>query len=178
MEILQYEAPPLCCEPAHAETGAAARVMTRYLQEHLSGVKVEHFGSTAVPGCAGKGIIDLLVLYSQGELESVREQIDGLGFQRQSSREPFPEERPMRVGAFEHERRRYLVHVHVVAADAPEVDDARFFRDCLRADPELRSAYVALKKEILASGIVDSTDYAHAKGKFIQQCLGKTDSGD
>jgi len=173
MEILQYEAPALCCEPVQAAMRAAARAIADYLRQQVPGVEVEHIGSTAVPGCAGKGIIDLLVLYREGDLPTVRRRIDQLGFQRQASRAPFPEERPMRVGAFEHEGRRYFLHVHVVAADASEVDDARFFRDCLRADPELRSAYVALKQKILASGITGPTDYAIAKGEFIRQCLGK-----
>jgi GrpB-like predicted nucleotidyltransferase (UPF0157 family) len=60
----------------------------------------------------------------------------------------------------------------VVAAGSSEAEDLRYFRECLRADPELRAAYVAYKKKILASGVSDSVDYANAKGEFIRQCLG------
>ena len=171
--ILPYEAQPARCEPLGAGTAVAAAVLVEFLRQRLNGVTVEHIGSTAVPGCAGKGIIDLMVTYPDGQLARIRQQIDDLGFQRQTTREPFPEDRPMRTGAFEHEGRKYLVHVHVVAAESSEVEDVRYFRDCLRADRELRAAYVAFKKKLLGQGISDSIDYAIAKGEFIRQCFGR-----
>ena len=173
IKILPYEAGPPKCERYDDQAPAAAAVLADFLRRNVQGVIVEHIGSTAVLGCAGKGILDLMVIYPPGQLETVRDQIDAFGFQRQTTREPFPEERPMRTGAFEHQGRPYLVHVHVVSADSPEIEDVRYFRDCLRADAELRSAYVAFKKKLLAKGVADSTDYAIAKGDFIRQCLGR-----
>lgn len=173
IKILPYEARPVRCEPHAAGVMAAATALAQFLREQLNGAAVEHIGSTAVPGCAGKGTIDLVVLYRDEALVEVRDQIDELGFQRQTTREPFPEDRPMRTGAFEYEGQRYLVHVHVVSAESREAEDLRYFRDCLRADPELRAAYVAFKRKLLAGGIRDSIDYAIAKGEFIRQCLGR-----
>jgi GrpB-like predicted nucleotidyltransferase (UPF0157 family) len=170
--ILSYDAPPPRCDPHDPAAPAAAAALAGYLREHLAEATVEHVGSTAAPGCAGKGVIDLALLYPEGQLTATRERIDALGFQRQTTRDPFPEERPMRTGAFDFQGRRYLVHVHVIAAGSTEAEDLRYFRDCLRADAELRSAYVAFKKKILASGVSDSVDYAIAKGEFIRQCLG------
>jgi GrpB-like predicted nucleotidyltransferase (UPF0157 family) len=170
--IHTYDAPAPQCSPQDPEVPAAASALARYLRDRLTGAVVEHIGSTAVSGCAGKGIIDLMVLYPEGQLSAVRERIDSLGFQRQTTRDPFPEERPMRTGSFDFQGRRHLVHVHVVAAGSTEAADTLYFRDCLRADSELRAAYVACKKKILASGVSDSVDYAIAKGEFIRQCLG------
>ncbi len=48
----------------------------------------------------------------------------------------------------------------------------RFFRACLRADPELLRAYVARKREIIASGVTDSLEYCRIKGEFIKAMLG------
>ncbi len=48
----------------------------------------------------------------------------------------------------------------------------RFFRTCMRADPELLKAYVARKREILSDGITDPTAYLKEKNKFIQAMLG------
>src|SRR5205814_10603277 len=42
-------------------------------------VKVEHIGSTAIPGCAGKGIVDVMVMYPPNRLEPTRAAIDALG---------------------------------------------------------------------------------------------------
>jgi GrpB-like predicted nucleotidyltransferase (UPF0157 family) len=130
---------------------------------------VEHFGSTAVPGCAGKGVIDLMVLYPPGHLPQARRALDELGFQRQTTRDPFPEERPMRVGVVAHGDKRFRIHAHVLAADSAEVSELRAFRDRLRADPAFRSAYEACKRAILAAGVTDSVAYAEAKGPFIRE---------
>src|SRR5258708_38349492 len=65
-------------------------------------LRVEHVGSTSVPGCGGKGIVDLAVLYPNDFLTRARAILDDLGFQKQGGPEPFPESRPMRVGCVEH----------------------------------------------------------------------------
>ncbi len=79
----------------------------------------------------------------------------------------------MRCGSIVHDDTVYRIHAHVVAADSPEVTTNRTFRDRLRADPALRDAYVARKREILASGTTDSLDYSILKGGFVQAVLGE-----
>ena len=150
--------------------GAAAGLRAR-IESSLPGVVVEHIGSTAVPGCAGKGVIDLQVLYPPGQLAAAREALDRLGFQRQQSRDPWPEERPMRVGSVEHDGARFQIHAHVLRADDPEVEANRGFRDRLRADAALLEAYVARKRAIVDGGVTDATDYSYAKGDFIRDAL-------
>jgi GrpB-like predicted nucleotidyltransferase (UPF0157 family) len=133
---------------------------------------VEHIGSTAVPGCAGKGVVDMMLLYPTGCLAAARDAVDGLGFQRQRSRpNAFTEDRPVRVGVIEHDGEQFGVHVHIIAADAPEVSTQRRFRDRLRADPALRDAYVASKQAVLATGISDPDAYNRGKEHIIQAVL-------
>jgi len=132
---------------------------------------VEHVGSTAVPGCAGKGIVDLAVLYEDGGLDKAKQVLDTLGFQRQTTRDPFPEDRPMRVGAISYAGRIYQLHAHVIREDSSEIIKLRGFRDRLRADPELREAYESTKRQIIAAGVTDSVAYCEAKGSFIRQVL-------
>jgi GrpB-like predicted nucleotidyltransferase (UPF0157 family) len=134
--------------------------------------KVEHIGSTAIPGCAGKGIVDVMVMYPQQKLEATRTAIDQLGFQPQKAGHIFPSERPMRVGALEHGGRRYRLHAHVIAATSPEVQSLRRFRDLLRANPALRDAYQEKKRAILQSGVREPRAYTQAKGEFIISVIG------
>ncbi|HEY7219066.1 MAG TPA: GrpB family protein [Candidatus Binatia bacterium] len=136
--------------------------------EHL---QVEHIGSTAVPGCWGKGIIDLLVSYAPGWLASARETLDRLGFQRQSGPEPFPESRPMRVGSVEFLGRNYRLHAHVIEEGSAEALNLVRFRDLLRQNDLLRRAYEAEKRAILARGITQGSEYSKAKGDFIRYAL-------
>jgi GrpB-like predicted nucleotidyltransferase (UPF0157 family) len=132
---------------------------------------VEQVGSTAVPGLAGKGVVDLMVLYPPGHLESAKALLDQLGFQRQGTRDPFPESRPMRLGALAFEGKTFRLHAHVIAADNEEAAELRRFRDRLRTDAAMRAAYVERKRAILESGITDSVEYAYAKGEFVQAAL-------
>jgi len=159
--------PPACLnyDPRAAEV---ARSITALVHEHLPRLCVEHVGSTSVPGCAGKGTVDLMIAVRSEEMAAVKE----LGFQRQTDGDAFPETRPMRLGAFAHDGETFLVHLHLIPADSPEVDEMRFFRACLRADPELLHAYIARKREILAGGVTDSLEYCRLKGEFIKEVLG------
>ena len=134
-------------------------------------VTIEHIGSTAVPGCGGKGVIDLMVVCDLEALEVVKGGLATLGFQPQSTRDPFPESRPMRVGALLHEGRLFRIHVHVLTSGAEEVASLLAFRDRLRVDPKARSEYEMHKRSILAAGIVDPVAYCEAKSKFIQEGL-------
>ncbi len=134
--------------------------------------KVEHIGSTAIPGCAGKGIVDVMVMYPAGRLEATRIAIDRLGFQPQKTGHIFPDERPMRVGAIEYNGRRYRLHAHVIAMTSPEVESLRRFRDLLRADSALRDAYQDKKRAIVHSGVREPRAYTQAKGEFITSVMG------
>jgi GrpB-like predicted nucleotidyltransferase (UPF0157 family) len=141
------------------------------IRDRLPHVRVEHIGSTAVPELEGKGIVDLMVLYPDGMLAQARDCLDQLGFQRQDFGDPFPEERPMRVGTISVDGRDFRVHAHVLAAGSQEVRDLRLFRDLLREDPGLAAAYVTKKRELIAAGIVESPDYALHKTGFIRAVL-------
>jgi GrpB-like predicted nucleotidyltransferase (UPF0157 family) len=171
LHIGPYENRPAVCRDHDPRAAEVAKAVAARIRSDLSGVSVEHFGSTAVPGCAGKGIVDLMFLYADGQLSTVRDVLDGLGFQRQTGRDPFPEDRPMRTGSVIHDGTVFLLHVHVVAASSPEASELRRFRDRLRADPDLVAFYVAAKKAILAAGITDAVDYCTLKGEFVRQVL-------
>jgi GrpB-like predicted nucleotidyltransferase (UPF0157 family) len=170
--IGSYASRPAACLEYDSRAVAVARSIAALVQEHLPQVCVEHVGSTSVPGCAGKGIVDLMIVVRDGEMAAVTVLLDQLGFQRQTGVDGFPETRPMRVGSLVHDGTTFLLHVHVIPASSPEVDEMRFFRACLRADPELRHVYVARKREILAGGVTDSLEYCRLKGEFIKEMLG------
>jgi GrpB-like predicted nucleotidyltransferase (UPF0157 family) len=149
-----------------------ARAIAVLIESVAPWAKVEHIGSTAIPGCAGKGIVDIMVMYPPDRLEATRAAVDALGFQRQKTGHIFPDERPMRVGAMEHDGKRYRLHAHVIAAASPEVESLRRFRDLLRADSALRDAYQDKKRAILHSGLREPRAYTQAKGEFITSVIG------
>ena len=145
--IAPYEQLPAICNDHDPRSFEVAKRVADLIESHLPDVRVEHVGSTAVPGCAGKGVVDLMVLYPPGRLPDVKDVLKALGFQQQTGRNPFPEERPLRLGSIEHDGTRFRLHVHVIASDSPEVLELRTFRDRLRGEPMLLEQYVAVKRK-------------------------------
>ena len=138
------------------------------IAERLPDTEIEHVGSSSVPGCAGKGTLDLVIPYRDDtHLAAINDALFALGFGRQRNRDPFPETRPMRIGAIDHDGGTFLLHVHVVPESGSETTELRSFRDRLRADPSLVAVYVAAKRAILDAGVRDGDDYAEKKGAFI-----------
>jgi len=166
-----YKQSPATCNDHDPRSFEVSKRVGYLIETHLPDVKVEHIGSTAVPGCAGKGIVDLMILYPPGRLTELRNGLDALGFQRQTGRDPFPEERPMRVGSIEYDGGRFQLHAHVIAVDSPEVSELRTFRDRLRGEPTLLEQFIALKRRILTEGVTDTVDYSIRKGEFIAAVL-------
>ena len=171
IEILPYQQQPASYHEWDSRSPFVAALLIQSIETGNPAVTVEHVGSTSVPGCGGKGIIDLMLMYPTGELAAARDALDRSGFQHQVSRDPFPEERPMRVAAVHYDGDVFRTHVHVIAADSPEVAEFRLFRDALRRNPDLVAAYTQRKHEILAAGITDTFDYTTTKGAFCEAVL-------
>jgi GrpB-like predicted nucleotidyltransferase (UPF0157 family) len=170
--IEHYEVLPAGVKPYDPRAPKVADVIGTMITDRIPGTRFEHIGSTAVPGCEGKGYIDLLIPFdSEAQREQIKAVLADLGFQPQATKVVFPETRPMRTGVYTYDGHRYPIHVHVVPAEGEELKALLLFRDRLRADPELMHAYTAKKRAIVEAGITESPDYAVAKGDFVQAAL-------
>ena len=148
-----------------------ARRIAGMVEAVLPDGEIEHIGSTAIPECAGKGVVDMMVMYPEGAVAAARQAVERLGFQLFLSREPFPPERPVFVGMVEHDGEMFRSHVHLMPPGWPEIDTQRRFRDRLSADPALVAEYVALKRAVLTAGVADSGDYNEGKNAFIKEVI-------
>lgn len=175
-EYLHYDNFAEVFRPYDPRCPEVAQRVAGLIVEQMPNARVEHVGSTAIPGCDGKGIVDLLLMYAPGCLAAARDALDELGFQRQTGLDPFPEERPLRLGALEHDGELFRLHVHVVAEDAHEAAELIDFRDRLRADPGLVEEYVAGKQSALAGDPTNNIGYNRAKEPFIQKVIGRPGS--
>jgi GrpB-like predicted nucleotidyltransferase (UPF0157 family) len=127
-------------------------------------LRIEHIGSTAVPGLAAKPIVDVLVTVEDPEDESAfAPALIEVGYE-------------LRVRERGHRMFRTPqrdVHVHVWAPEDPEVGRYLRFRDRLRASPEDRAAYETLKRELAKREWNDMNHYADAKSQLIAEILGR-----
>jgi len=169
--ILPYCRVPIVVRDANAAAPEVARRVAELIAKQRPGAVAEHVGSSAVPGLAGKGTVDLLLPTPPEEIPAVTEDLLALGFQRQAVATAFPATRPMLQGIIRHGATSFRVHVHVVPADSPEVTALRGFRDALLADPGLRREYEQLKRSIVDSGTVDSVAFSRAKHAWIVAAL-------
>jgi GrpB-like predicted nucleotidyltransferase (UPF0157 family) len=148
-----------------------AATVAATITAQLPTVTVEHFGSTAVPGCAGKGVVDLMILYHDLPVELVTDQLDRLGFQWVQRQGQLPDEWPKGMGAVSLAGTVFRLHIHVLPRDHPMVITNRTFRDHLRTNPSLVAAYVARKQALIAMGTTDPIAYTQAKMPFIQAAI-------
>ena len=127
-------------------------------------VRIEHVGSTAVPGLAAKPVIDVQLAVAELEpMEPYAGPLAALGYDHRSDDEP--QHRFFALTAHSGER---LVNLHVCRAGSEWERRHLRFRDALRADPDLRARYEAEKRRVAAVHPDDSLAYADAKTPWIR----------
>jgi GrpB-like predicted nucleotidyltransferase (UPF0157 family) len=171
LEIGFYQRVPVKVRGPDPRSPAVAARLADLIETALPDLRAEHVGSSAVPDLAGKGTIDLLLPTPPKRIDEVAETLLAAGFQRQGIPQSFPPTRPMLQGAVSHGARSYRVHLHIVPDTSAEVHELRGFRDALRQDPSLRSAYEELKRDIVARGLTEAVDFTEAKHDFIVGAL-------
>ena len=150
LSIRPYERLPSTYHPWDPRTVEVARELARLIASARPGTVVEHIGSSAVPGLAGKNVVDLGIEAEPDEIPLVVEALLSLGFGRQGGLAPFPPTRPMLTGLVNHDGAALRIHCHVMPPARGELREQVEFRDALRADPALRDAYAAAKERIVA----------------------------
>jgi GrpB-like predicted nucleotidyltransferase (UPF0157 family) len=135
--------------------------------------RIEHIGSTAVPGLAGKPIIDMIL--EVPDLACVRPEIapilEPLGYDLFWRPETPGDPTPAYAWFARRDAAGHRTHdVHLLPPDSPHWDRLAF-RDYLRAHPEAARAYGALKTRAAAEHRHDRRAYAAAKSRFIQDAL-------
>ena len=135
-------------------------------------IRIDHIGSTAVPGCTAKPVIDIQVEVT--DLERAKQEVVPLlqarGYEfiwRPSIGEmaPFYAWFIKRDGAGGRTH-----HVHMVEPDTAS-EGRILFRDRLRAEPELVRRYEALKQDLLRRFADDRAAYTQGKTSFIQDVI-------
>jgi GrpB-like predicted nucleotidyltransferase (UPF0157 family) len=141
----------------------------RRIADALDGlaVRLEHVGSTSVPGLPAKPIIDIVLEVDDSALESsYAGALQAAGYLLRI-REP---------DWFEHRLFKAPdggVNLHVFSAGCPETERMLRFRDRLRADAQDRDRYAAAKRELAARDWKYMQQYADAKSGVIAEIMGR-----
>ncbi|MEW5928306.1 MAG: GrpB family protein [Gemmatimonadota bacterium] len=130
---------------------------------------VEHVGSTAVPGLAGKPVLDLgIAVASEAAADACLAPLVGLGY---AYRGPYGDDPRRRYYVRDADGGARVAQVHLYVLPAAAWDEKLAFRDALRADPALAAAYAAEKRRVAVAVGWDKGAYSVAKGPFVERVL-------
>jgi GrpB-like predicted nucleotidyltransferase (UPF0157 family) len=135
-------------------------------------LRLEHIGSTSVPGLAAKPVIDILLVVADPAAEAAYvPPLERAGY-RLVIREPDWYQHRVLNGQEGTEPR---VNLHVHPPDSPEIARNLRFRDRLRADRADRELYERTKRQLAARDWTYMQQYADAKGEVVEAIMRRAD---
>lgn len=141
----------------------------RRLREVLGdrAIRIEHTGSTSVPGLAAKPIIDIVLVVADSADEAAYiPALEAAGYVLRI-REPDWFEHRLFKGPDTN------VNVHTFSAGCPEIERMVAFRDWLRSNDEDRRRYEAAKRELAGRDWQYVQHYADAKTEVVEEIIGR-----
>jgi len=133
-------------------------------------LRIDHIGSTSVPGLAAKPIIDIQIsVVALEPVEPYRLPLEGLGFVFRADNM----ERTKRYFREAPGTRR--THIHVRRAGSWSEQFALLFRDYMRTHGEDAAQYAALKRDLAKQYAADRHGYTDAKDPFIWETMQRAD---
>lgn len=139
-------------------------------------IAIEHVGSTAVPGLAAKGIIDIDIVVPMGGLDAVIERLATLGYIH-SGNQGVPSREAFNLADEQKKASLPVHHLYACREDSPELARHLFFREWMKTHAADREEY-AHKKFLLAELCDhDRRLYADVKAvaldRFFRRILGE-----
>jgi GrpB-like predicted nucleotidyltransferase (UPF0157 family) len=131
---------------------------------HLSGVDIEHVGSTSVQGLAAKPIIDIDVIVDSDKIDLVISKFEAHGFIN------FGEMGITGRWGLKNPKIGIQNNTYVVERNSPAVINHLILKQALTQNVELRDAYAELKRA-LAAQATDIDAYTKGKTDFIIRIL-------
>jgi GrpB-like predicted nucleotidyltransferase (UPF0157 family) len=142
----------------------AARI-ARVLGE--TAVRVEHVGSTSVPGLAAKPIIDIVMAVTDSsDEESYVAPLVAHGYELRIREPNWYQHRVLKGPETD-------INLHVFTVGCPDVDRMIRFRNHLRRNPNDRKLYEAAKRELAMRDWEFIQNYADAKTEVIEQIMAR-----
>ena len=128
-------------------------------------IRLEHIGSTAIPGLSAKPVIDILA--GRPPQSTPREYVGAirqLGYEHKGAHGVPGRDYFRRGSPRSH-------HVHLVSWSSTVWKEHLLFRDWLRANPSVARDYEAVKRELALAYANDRRAYTDAKGPFIRSVI-------
>lgn len=134
-------------------------------------LRIEHTGSTAVPGLAAKPIIDVLLVVSDSGVEDAyAPTLEAAGYVLRIRETNWFEHRMFKGPDTD-------MNLHVFSLGCPEVDRMLVFRDWLRNNAADRDLYARTKLALAQNEWKYVQNYADAKTAIIKEIMARASAG-
>lgn len=163
----------------------ARRLMDRLLPAagHLA-LRIDHVGSTSVPGLAAKDVLDLqLAVADLADADAVADRLGDAGFplvpglDQDAPHPPGADPAGWRKRVHSSADPARWANLHVRVLDSPGWRAALLFRDWLRAEPAALADYQAMKERTAAAfAAAEIPAYADAKQPWFERAYGDMES--
>ena len=127
--------------------------------------RIEHIGSTSVPGLGAKPIVDILVVVEDSADESTYlRQLKAAGYVLRVREQGWNEHRMFRTIEKD-------IHIHIYSVGCQEIERNLTFRERLRSNVDDRARYEKTKRELASNDWSDMNAYADAKTEVIEDII-------
>jgi GrpB-like predicted nucleotidyltransferase (UPF0157 family) len=135
-----------------------------------SAIRIDHIGSTSVPGLAAKPIVDIQISVADFEpLDAFRLPLEGLGYVFRADN-PELTKRYFREAAGQPR-----THVHVRQRGSWAEQFALLFRDYLRSNADEADHYGNFKRVLAAKYVTERERYTDAKEPYLWELMRRAD---
>ena len=133
-------------------------------------LRIDHIGSTAVPGLAAKPIIDIQIsVASFQSIDPFRLPLERLGYTFRADNTELTKR------YFREAPGTQRTHIHVRRAGSWAEQFALLFRDYMRTHESDAARYAQLKRQLAEQYGYDRDGYTDAKGPFIWEVMDRAD---
>ena len=170
----------LSLQPQQKKWTEAFLLIKKELQQvHGSiGYQMHHIGSSNIPGCLSKPILDMLLIYEDTDhFNSIIGAIESLGFTYRGDMVNVVQNKPTdqdrhAFNLYSVHKEVDYVHLHALKKGHKAVGEQLAFGQELCQNPQLVVDYNALKKHLFDQGL-SRREYTLAKGEFVNGVCSK-----
>ena len=128
-------------------------------------LRLEHCGSTSVPGLMAKPIVDMLLeVPDSGDESAYAPPLERAGYVLRIREPNWYQHRVFKGPDTD-------INLHVFSAGCPEIERMLLFRDWLRTNEAERDLYLRTKRELAQRQWKYTQNYADAKSQVIEEII-------
>ena len=165
---------PVAVEDFNPEWAVWFSHLSSYFTDKLGPqiIRIEHVGSTSVPGMVAKPIIDLDIVINMSDFELIKSKLEVLGYVHQGDL-GIPEREAFALTNLKLKEDLPPHHLYVCDIKSRELQRHIVFRDYLRSHPDDAAKYSEIKVQLVKKHSGDRTQYIDGKDHLVKELLRK-----